>query len=89
MNKDEFMEYKSLTLLHGNGANIHAINNQLGIMILAIGCMTEYDSKSVVEEHNEIINNAKMTISKLLMMSSTHQKGHNSICFETVTDFNQ
>jgi len=68
MTYDEFLLYKNQTLMLANGSNIHAINNQLGIIIGIIQmrdiCDCEGDDKH--ENYDEIIQKAKHTICLLM-----------------------
>ena len=62
MTNSEFDLYKNQILMKTNGSNIHAVNNQLGIILCAIGMqnLCECDHEDV--SYDEIIIKAKNTI---------------------------
>ena len=66
MNKNEYNLYKNQILMKATGANIHMINNQLGIILCAINmqelCECEHEDIS----YDDMITMAKETINRLL-----------------------
>lgn len=67
MTNSEFDLYKNQILMKTNGSNIHAVNNQLGIILCAIGmkelCECDHDEDM---SYDEIITKAKNTICYLI-----------------------
>lgn len=66
MTYEEYLLYKNQVLMLANGSNIHAINNQLGIICGIIQMKDVCDCEHDNVNYDEIIQKAKHTICILM-----------------------